>query len=403
MNICLFMIETYWHGVRGGMQTYQKLLSEALIRKGHRLTVISTRHPEGKEYEIQNGLELYYLRDTTLGSKRKGWKTACLRKYIELDPIDSFDIIYSISVIIPKRLFEVAAEKRTPIILSSHGTGTMMLSSEIKQIFSQRKGFKNLTKTVLLFIYYYFIRELSVRKYDAIIAVSDEVAESTRKWYFVDMKKVYTVYNGVETDIFCPDVKQREHTRNALAILNKEKVLLFFSVITKQKGLHLLIKALPTILKKNNGVKLMIVGEGEYLDEARLMVEQTGLENYAFFTGHIPRKEASHYINASDIFIMPTLRQEGLPFALIEVMACQKPIIASRIGGIPSVIDNGVNGVLIPPGSVSKLAEKVIFLLNNKGFADKLARNAREKTIREFGLEKMIEGTIKVFEIAKRR
>ncbi len=402
MNICLFMIETYWHGVRGGMQTYQKLLSEALIRRGHRLTVISTRHPEGKEHEMLNGLKLHYLRDTTFGSKRKGWRTACLRKYIELDRINNFDIIYSISVIIPKRLFEVAVEQRTSIILSSHGTGTMMLSSEIKQTISQRKGFKNLTKTVLLFIYYYFIRELSVRKYDAIITVSDEVAKSTLKWYFVDKNKVYTVYNGVETDIFRPDQKQRKHTREALAILNEEKVLLFFSLVTKQKGLHLLIKALPTILKNNKCVKLLIVGEGEYLDEARLLVKQSGLGNYAFFTGHIPRKEASHYINASDIFIMPTLRQEGLPFSLLEAMACQKPIIASRIGGIPSVIDDGVNGLLIPPGNIEELVDKLLLLIENGDFANKLANNARKKIIQKFSLEEMIERTIKVFEITKK-
>ncbi|MCR4344578.1 MAG: glycosyltransferase family 4 protein [Candidatus Scalindua sp.] len=384
------------------MQTYQKLLSEELIRRGHRLTVISTRHPEDKEYEIQSGLELYYLRDTTFGSKRKGWKAACLKKYIELDEINSFDIIYSISTIIPKKLFAVAAEKKTPIILSSHGTGTMMLLSEIKQIFSQRRGRKNLFKIILLFIYYYLFMELSLKKYDAIIAVSDEVAKSTLKWYFVERRKVYTVHNGVETNLFRPDQEQREHTRKALAILNKEKVLLFFSVVTKQKGLHLLIKALPTILKNNKCVKLMIIGEGEYLDEARLMVEQSGLEDHAFFTGHIPREMASHYINASDIFIMPTLRQEGLPFSLIEAMACQKPVIVSRIGGISSVIDDGINGLLIQPGDVSKLAEKVIFLLDNKDFSDKLAKNGRDKVVQKFSLEHMVEGTIKVFEMTKK-
>jgi len=286
------------------------------------------------------------------------------------------------------------------MIVISEGTGVMMLLSEIKQTFSHRNEFRKLLKTFLSFIYYYVFWEFSLKKFDAIIAVSNEVAKSTIKWYFVDKRKVYTVYNGIETNRFQPDQEQREQTRKALAILNKEKVLLFFSFVTKQKGIHLLIKALPTILKKNKHAKLMIVGDGEYINEARLIVEQSGIGNNAFFTGHIPRKGVSHYINASDIFILPTLRQEGLPFALIEAMACGKPIIASKIGGISSVIDDGINGLLIPPGDVSKITEKVIFLLNNKDFAEKLAINAREKAIKKFSLEKMIEDTIKIFEIA---
>jgi len=80
-------------------------------------------------------------------------------------------------------------------------------------------------------------------------------------------------------------------------------------------------------------------------------------------------------------------------------MACGKPVIASKIGGIPSVIDDGVNGLLIPPGNISKLIEKTTFLLNNKDFTDKLADNARKKVIQNFSHEKMVEETINAFEL----
>jgi len=115
--------------------------------------------------------------------------------------------------------------------------------------------------------------------------------------------------------------------------------------------------------------------------------------------GYIPREKTPGYINASEIFILPTLRQEGMPFSLLEAMACGKPVIASKIGGIPSVIDDGVNGLLIPPGNISKLIEKTTFLLNNKDFTDKLADNARKKVIQNFSHEKMVEETINAFEL----
>ncbi len=82
-------------------------------------------------------------------------------------------------------------------------------------------------------------------------------------------------------------------------------------------------------------------------------------------------------------------------------MACGKAVIASKIGGISSVVDDGINGLLIPPGDVSMLAEKVIFLLSNKDIVDKLAVNARIKALQLFSHEKMVEETEKVFEAAK--
>ncbi|MFQ5787510.1 MAG: glycosyltransferase family 4 protein [Thermodesulfobacteriota bacterium] len=398
MKICIFSIVTYRHGIKGGMEVHEKLLSEGLAEREHDVTIISSSHPKGTEFEERNGVKLYYLKNTIFGSKRGGWKTASLKKFIELEQVNNFDIICSMSAIIPKELITI--ERKTPVIVISEGTGIMMLLSEIKQTFSHRNGFKNLIKIFLSFIYYYIFWELSLKKYDAIIAVSNEVAKSTLKWYFVNERKVYTVFNGVEVDLFRPDRGQRKRIRESLAISGIWKILIFFSLVTKQKGLHLLIKALPDILKECSYIKLLVAGEGDYLTEARQLTGELGLEDYVVFTGYIPREEAPNYINASDVFVLPTLRQEGMPFSLLEAMACSKPVIASRIGGTPSVIDDGVNGLLIPPENVSILIEKTIFLLNNKDIADKLADNARNKIIQNFSHEQMIEETIKVFELA---
>lgn len=397
MNICFFSLVTCWHGMKGGMEVHGKILCEELVKMGHEVTVISTMHPDGKNFEERNGIRLHYLDNTVFDSKRKGWESASLKKFLELEQVRNFDIIFSMSVIVPKEL--IRNRIKIPVIVISAGTEIMMLLSEIKQTFSHRNGFKNLVKIFLSFTYYYFYWELSLRKYDAVIAVSNEVAKSTLKWYFVDKRKVYTVYNGVEISLFFPDQRQRAGIRSALAISDNEKVLLFFSFVTKQKGLHLLIKAMPDILEKNN-VKLLVIGEGDYLAEAKQLVAESGLGSYVIFTGHISREETPDYLNASDIFIMPTLRQEGMPLSLLEAMACGKPVIASKIGGISSVIDDGINGFLVPPGDVSKLIEKSLFLLNNKDFADKLADNARNTIIQNFSHEKMIEETIKVFELA---
>jgi len=383
------------------MEVHEKLLAEELVKRGHNLTFISTNHPEGKEFENQGAINIHYLKNTTFGSKRKGWQEESLKKFSELNQKNNFNLICSCSAIIPKKLIPISEKNKIPLIVILEGHEIMMLLSEVKQTLNHKKGFKNLLKSFLKFIYSYFLWELPLfKKYNAIIAVSDEVARTTQKWYFVDKKKIHTVYNGIETDIFCPDQEQRTRTRSALNISDEERVLLFFSFVTKQKGLHLLIRALPDILKLNPQVKLMVVGTGDYLFDTKKMVKQSGLGKNVIFTGYIPREEAPHYINASDLFVLPTLRQEGMPFSILEAMSCQKPVIASNIGGILSVIDDGINGLLIPPGNVDELVKKTLSILENKDLAQKLAANAREKVVQEFSLEIMTEQTIKIFQSA---
>jgi glycosyltransferase involved in cell wall biosynthesis len=399
MNICFFSLVTYWHGIKGGMEVHVKLLSEGLADRGYDVTIISSQHPEGKEFEEINGLRLYYLKNTIFDSKRGEWATASLNKFIELDALNEFDIICSISTVIPRELISLAGKREIPVVVISEGPEISVLLSEIKQTLSHRSGFKALVKTTLAFLYYYCLWESSFKEYDAVIAVSESAAHAIQKWYFVDKDKIHTVYNGIETSLFCPNLNERNRIRRLFYISEKEKILLFFSFVTKQKGLHLLIKALPGLLQKNKSIKLLVVGEGNYLAEAKQLVRQSGLNSYVVFTGYIPREEAPNYINASDVFVLPTLRHEGMPFSLLEAMACGKPVIASKIGGIPSVIDDDVNGFLVPPGDMFKLIEKSLFLLNNKDIADKLAGNARKKVVQGFSIEKMVEGTIKVFEL----
>jgi len=377
------------------MEVHGKLLMKGLVQRGHEVTVISTRHPEGKEFEEWNGIRLYYLKDTTFGALRKGWRIECLKKFIELN--GNFDIICCQQPIIPYRLLKRVWKKTSVVVIMEGHEGLMFLST-FRQMLSHRKSFLQLYKNFGSFLYHYLFWELPVlHRVDAIIAVSDEIARSIRRWYFVAPKKIYTVYNGIETEIFRPDAGQREEIRKLYGISSDEKLLLFSSHVTKQKGLHIAIKALSLIAGKREKMKLMVVGGGEYLEDAKKLAKELGLGRNIIFTGYISREDIPRYINAADIFIFPTIRQEGLPFALIEAMACEKPVIASRIGGVPSVISDGEDGLMVSPGDVKDLAEKTLYLLSNPHIAGKLASRARKKVEDKFSVNKMVDDTIGIF------
>ena len=401
MKICLFSIVTYWHGIKGGMEIHVKLLSEGLVRRGHEVTVISSRHPEGKEFEDRNGVGFYYLRNAAFGARRKGWREESLKKFLELDKKKEFDLICCQQPIISKRLVKNKKYGKIASVIIMEGHEGMMFLSELRQTLNHKKEFRRLIVHFLSFLYYYFFWEMPLlKRCSAIVAVSRETSKSIQRWFSIDSKKIYTVYNGVDTEAFQPSNAKRIEIRKSYNVNDDEKLLLFMSFVTKQKGVHLLLNALPEISKKIEKVKMMVVGDGDYLEEAKEMANKLGVEKKVIFAGYVPHQETPKYINASDLFVLPTIRQEGLPFALVEVMSCQKPVIASRIGGIPSVINDGENGILINPGNITELISKTIYLFENEGIALEIARKARERVIRQFSLDRMIEETISVFETA---
>jgi glycosyltransferase involved in cell wall biosynthesis len=95
---------------------------------------------------------------------------------------------------------------------------------------------------------------------------------------------------------------------------------------------------------------------------------------------------------------MPTLRVEGLPFVLLEAMSCGKPVIASRIGGNTSVITDGDNGLLIEPGNVEQLIEKVQMIIRDGRLANRLSSSARKTISNHFSADQMIDGTLSLME-----
>jgi len=170
------------------------------------------------------------------------------------------------------------------------------------------------------------------------------------------------------------------------------------SHVTRQKGLHLLLKVCPLLLRDEPDIMILVVGGGEYLEEAKEMSHQLGLVDQVIFTGMVDIDSIPDYITAADIFILPTLRKEGLPLSILEVMACKVPVITTNIGGNTSVIKNGLNGILIPPGNTSQLEQAIRSLLNDKEVASKLAEKGYEAILETFNLNKMLNSYERMLE-----
>jgi glycosyltransferase involved in cell wall biosynthesis len=151
------------------------------------------------------------------------------------------------------------------------------------------------------------------------------------------------------------------------------------------KGHKELFEAMA-ILKERHPVHALIVGGGRRIDEIKALAASLGLDGEVHFLG--TRRDVPDLLNAMDIFVLPSY-SEGVSLALLEAMAAGLPVIATAVGGLPEVVTDGENGLLIPPRDAEALATALARLLEASDFAKKLGQNARKHVREHFSLDRL--------------
>jgi len=236
---------------------------------------------------------------------------------------------------------------------------------------------------------------------DKIIVNSEIDCQLAIKYKICPPEKIVKVYNGVTIEKL--EFFPREEARKILfsKTSNFELRTSNFIVGTvanfyKTKGLPYLIEAAHILNSKfkipgtrKAGAKFLIIGEGKEKKRLENLIKKYNLEDMVFLLGRIP--DAYKYLKAFDVFVLPSLK-EGFPWIILEAMAAEIPIIATNVGAIPEIIENGKEGILIEPKNSQILAEKFFWFLNNQGRAKKMGIKAREK-VKKFSLQKMLKET----------
>lgn len=398
MNICAFSRVNYWQGTSGGMGVHGKLLSEGLVSRGHSVTMLSTRHPAGVTFEQQNGVNFYYLTDTVFGARRSGWGSESASVFYRLHQQHPFDLVWSQSFDAFGLPRGEAGNGKTPMVTTLHGSIAQEWRTLVSNITKNIKKPVSLLRAATGLFYSYFICQRPIlAASDRIICVSTDVMKDLRRWFGTQyLHKCITVENGVDVGFFRPDPEQGRRIRGRYGISENETVILSMGRLTHEKGHHLALEVMPQLMQRTGGIRLIIAGEGDYAQRLQQMSIQMGIKDQVSFPGSVPHTEAVGFYNAADVFVMPTLTVEGLPFVLLEAMACGRAVVASNIGGIGRVILDGQDGLLISPGKVEALSEALIRLIEEIPLRQALSNAARRKVTEQFSLERMITETINV-------
>ena len=209
---------------------------------------------------------------------------------------------------------------------------------------------------------------------DRILTVSKE----TKKYVLrlgADPKITLVMYNGVDTTCFRSG--QKMESRIKLSLPMKQKIVFSVRRLVYKNGLDTLIESAALIIKNNPNVLFVIAGKGPSRKLIEVKIKELGVENNIILTGFVPDELLPLYYNASDYFVLPSASGEGLPLVLFEAMACGLPVVATKVGGTPEIINHMENGVLVAPTKPKEMAMGLANLLDNEDLAIKIGENAK--------------------------
>ncbi len=241
------------------------------------------------------------------------------------------------------------------------------------------------------------------KRADKVIAVSKAVANDVMEFYKIDSDKVHVVYNGVDPDIFRPHEDTEEIARK-LEVEGK-KVVLFVGDFGLRKGLKYLIQAVPSVIREiPDAMFILIGGTPKWLGTSiywRMLHEQIQrrhVQNYVKLMGEVEHLKLLKYYSLADVFILPSL-YEGFGKVILEAMASTRPVVATNVGGIPEIITDNVDGLLIPPCRSEEIARALISLLSDPKRSRRMGLRGRRKVLREFTWSRAAKKTNNVYRL----
>ncbi len=354
------IVNSYFPPWRGGAETYAYNLSKALVARGHDVTVVCGSDPlppgisEAECFLVKRLriLRRIYGTPILLGL----YRTLC-----QAD-VDIFHANFP-SPYIAFTVAAVSLRKRIPAVLTWH--------NDLPPVTSGARFLIEAHDRLVLPSY--------IRSYRKIIATSTSYMKRSRllKRY---RNMVSVVPNGIDTARFHPRTDGTQ-IRNRLGLGGRFTVL-FVGALTKwhrYKGLEALFEAFGIALRRNENMELVVVGDGELREFYRSLAQRLKLERHVIFAGDVPDALLPQYYAASDVLALPSKdMSEGFGLTLLEANATGKPVIASDVGGVSSVVRNGYNGILVRPHDTMALAQGMEALREDMARTHQMGRNGRK-------------------------
>ena len=341
-----------------GIGYYAYNLSQRLLERGHRVTLI-TRGSVTREEFTYDGIEVVKLPYLPVYPFHVDFHGRFVGRAIsELE--SSLDLVHLHSPLSP------AVDTSLPVVATVHTS----IVEDTKQMQDGNVG--EIYQKLLARVSSRRIITAQCRSADRITTVARSVAGELAEYYGVDDALV--LGNAVNIEEF-----------DRVASDDEDPFVLYVGRIHYRKGVSDFLEAAERIARAHD-VKFKLVGQGPLEEKMQQKAHDLGIADRTEFLGYVDRERLLRLFDTASVYVLPS-HYEGLPTSMLEAMASRTPVVATEISGVPDVIDDGENGLLIPPREPSRIADSVARLLDDPGMRERLANAGRETVEREYTWE----------------
>ncbi len=361
-----------FHYLKGGSERYYFGLSEELEKQGHEVIFFSMLDLKNKESKYQkyfiknvdlhkfsfiNIIKFFYNYEAVRNLKK-------LLKQEKPDIAHLHNIAHQFSPII----INVLKKHKIPVVQTLHDYKLICPNSKLYsqnkicekcnggkyyQCFLNKCMHNSRSKSFLGMLEAYLHQSIlkTYQKIDLFLSPSQFMKDTCER-FGVNEQKVKTIYNFIPENFI-------NFNNSNINEKNQDPYLLYFGRISEEKGIDVLLDAL---LLTNSKINLKIAGEGPDLEKLKTKIKNNNLSKRVEILGYKSGEELKNLILNSKAVVMPSLWHENMPFSLIETLALKRPVIISRVGGMPELIKEGFNGLSFKPGNIPELAQKIDLL-----------------------------------------
>lgn len=241
--------------------------------------------------------------------------------------------------------------------------------------------------------FYILLERLAAHWTDVIIPLSKRGAREYLQRKIGRKEQYFPVVSGIDLSLLDFSNQHRESIRKKLKLSDSTVLIGGIGRFVPVKGLDLFVELIPKVLAKYPDVKFYLVGDGPMKPQIKAKIKEYKIQKNIFMTSF---QEISAPLQAIDILVVPS-RNEGQSRTLVEGMLLKKGVIATQVGGIPDVVEQGKTGLLVPSEDVEALAQAIISLLKNKNKIKTLGQAACQSAKKRFALEQMIQSLENVY------
>jgi glycosyltransferase involved in cell wall biosynthesis len=380
----------------GGTGAYVYYLSNELIKRGHSVYIV-TGYDESADVEVSERLRVFFLKTPkTPIVKSFLFAGSAFRKLNRMRGACPTDIVHANLPLVPS--FAVPAGFGKTLMSTVHSTW----KGEAEAIRGEPYSRLNPNEKFMV-SFNWFLRIFEEKMLDRssrIIAVSDFTRRELLQYYKVKEEKIRVIHNGVDVNKFKPASDKRK-AKEELGLNPEDIAILSVGRLYARKGLFTLIESVPAVVKRFRNAKFVISGKGQSNEMKKLVAhaEKLGIRDNIIFTGYFPDEKLPRLYQAADVFAFSTF-YENLPFAVLEALSTGLPVVTTRVGGIPEIIDSGKNGFLVQPFNAKELSDRVLHLLEHPAEADEMGFLARKTILERFDWRFIVKKVLKVYEEA---